>query len=113
MKNIVQLNLDSTALDAIAYSGRDRALYVRFTNLTAYVYREVPSDEVVSMLNAPSHGKYFSSEIRDKYPATPMSSQDFDEKCDYVARLAAKVGESFFFWFPGCNTASLRILKTA
>jgi lysyl-tRNA synthetase class 2 len=62
------MDVDSTAISAIDYD-RDRAkLLVRFVSGERYVYVGVPGEVCRSFLEAESKGRFFQSEIRDRYP---------------------------------------------
>ena len=67
--------LDSSVFTSAAYSPSRRMLYLRFTSGEIYQYFDVPVEEYRAFLVADSHGRYFSSHIRDKY------------RCERLAKL--------------------------
>ncbi len=68
------MDVDSTAISAIAYD-RDRAkLFVRFVSGERYVYVGVPGEVHRSFCDAESKGRFFQAEIRDRYPYNRLGS---------------------------------------
>ena len=61
--------LESKMLSAAAYDDSKQILYLRFRS-TGYVYRyfEFPPAEYQAFLDAESHGRFFLSHIRDRFP---------------------------------------------
>lgn len=57
----------SSNLLSIGYDAETNTLEVEFKGGTIYQYFDVPEDEYESLMNAPSHGVYFSANIRDNY----------------------------------------------
>lgn len=55
----------SSNLESIGY--KDNCLLVEFKNGGEYLYLDVPSDEYIRLLESQSLGKYFMSNIRNKY----------------------------------------------
>lgn len=62
------MDVESTAIDAIDYDAGRSKLMVRFSSGESYVYVGVPDDVHHSFLDAESKGRFFQSEIRDRYP---------------------------------------------
>jgi lysyl-tRNA synthetase, class II len=57
----------SSQIASITYDDSAMELTVAFQRGGVYVYRQVPSDVVDSISQAPSAGKYFNSFIKDQY----------------------------------------------
>jgi hypothetical protein len=68
------MQVESSAIDDIRYEGRRQKLYVRFRRGDEYVYVGVPDEVHRSFLEAPSKGRFFAYEIRDKYPYNRLSA---------------------------------------
>jgi hypothetical protein len=58
----------SSNLSEIGYDETTRTAYIRFTNNTLYVYRDVPPQEFESFRNAPSLGSYLHRNFKNVYP---------------------------------------------
>ncbi len=65
------LDVDSSAVERIAYDGATESLYVQLRNAADryYAYRGVANDVFLALVTAPSHGSYFARYIRNEYPA--------------------------------------------
>ena len=61
------VQVDSTAIDEVAYDAAARRLTIRFVHGGRYTYLDVPPRVVHGLLTAPSHGRYFHDHIRDRY----------------------------------------------
>ena len=61
--------VESSAIRALAYH-TDASLGVAFASGARYRYRDVPEDVFRAFLAAPSKGRYFNDEIRDRFPFT-------------------------------------------
>lgn len=57
--------VNSSNLRAVGYE--DGRLYVEFHSGSLYYYDNVPEAVYHALMNASSHGKYFSANIRDVY----------------------------------------------
>ena len=68
MNNLQWIEVISSAISRIAYVENDQYLYVEFTGGRTCLYKNVPINEYENLLNAPSHGEYFSVYIRNAYP---------------------------------------------
>lgn len=62
------VKLESTNLKEVAWS--DETLFVRFHNGREYSYSGVPYEVFSGLLLAPSAGKYFNAEVKQKYTFT-------------------------------------------
>jgi len=65
--NLQRVDVVSSNIKSIGYDENDRILEIVFKGDRIYQYIGVPLDVYTSLMNAQSHGKYFSSDIRDKY----------------------------------------------
>jgi hypothetical protein len=61
------VQVDSTAIDEVAYDEAARRLTIRFVHGGRYTYLDVPARVARGLLAAPSHGRYFHDHIRDRY----------------------------------------------
>lgn len=61
------VQVDSSAIDEVAYDEAARRLTIRFVHGGRYTYLEVPPRVARGLLAAPSHGRYFHDHIRDRY----------------------------------------------
>lgn len=59
--------VSSSNLKSIGYDPQSGTLEIEFHHGSVYQYLNVPKAEYDSLMNAPSHGSYFSRHIRDKY----------------------------------------------
>jgi lysyl-tRNA synthetase class 2 len=62
------MDVDSSAISAIDYDDEKAKLLVRFVSGEEYVYVGVPGEVHRSFLDAESKGRFFQTEIRDRYP---------------------------------------------
>ena len=65
MANMIPVS--SSNLVAVGYDENSNELYIQFKS-GLYVYRNVPAFVYQNLLNAPSHGKFFHSFIKNAYP---------------------------------------------
>ncbi len=63
----------SSNLYAIGYG--DNSLVIEFNSGGIYEYYGVPFEVFCELLNASSHGKYFSNFIKNRYPFSLITSQ--------------------------------------
>lgn len=61
------VQVDSSAIDEVAYDEAARRLTIRFVHGGRYTYLDVPPRVARGLLAAPSHGRYFHDHIRDRY----------------------------------------------
>lgn len=59
--------VESSTISSIGYDYDEQTLEVEFKNGGVYQYFEVPENIYKELLNADSHGVYFSSHIRNEY----------------------------------------------
>ena len=57
--------VDSTALTEVGYEDAEHTLEVEFRNGRLYRYFDVPKAKHTGLMEAPSHGEYFTHEIRN------------------------------------------------
>jgi lysyl-tRNA synthetase class 2 len=62
------MDVDSTAISEIDYDEQRTKLLVRFQSGERYVYVGVPGEVHRSFVEADSKGRFFQSQIRDRYP---------------------------------------------
>lgn len=62
------MEVESTAIHEIDYDEARAKLLVRFVSGEQYVYVGVPGEVHRSFVHADSKGRFFQSEIRDRYP---------------------------------------------
>ena len=60
--------LESKLLAAAAYDASRRQLYLRFRSGEIYRYFTFPAEPYQELLDADSHGQYFLSHIRNRFP---------------------------------------------
>jgi KTSC domain len=68
-----EILLHSSVLAGLRYDPDNQQLWLRFNTEELYVYRMVPSAVVQSLIQAPSHGKYFNSAIRGCFECHRLS----------------------------------------
>jgi hypothetical protein len=64
---IVEIDVDSSAIDRIGYDEERRELYVRFRGGGAYTYLAVPPEEWVALCEAESKGAFVNQAIKPRY----------------------------------------------
>jgi len=62
-----RVDVVSSNIKSIGYDENDRILEIVFKGDRIYQYIGVPLVVYTSLMNAQSHGKYFHSNIKDKY----------------------------------------------
>ena len=68
------MDVDSAAISEINYDDERAKLLVRFASGEQYVYVGVPGEVHRCFLEADSKGRYFQSQIRDRYPFNRLDS---------------------------------------
>jgi lysyl-tRNA synthetase class 2 len=68
------MDVDSTAISDIDYDAERAKLLVRFISGELYVYVGVPGEVHRSFVEAESKGRFFQSQIRDRYPFNKLDS---------------------------------------
>ena len=59
--------VESEAIDEIAYDATRSVLFVRFAHGDWYSYFEVPAEVYEAFVAAESHGRFFHEMIRDRF----------------------------------------------
>jgi len=62
--------VESSNISSIGYDSDKRRLYIQFKTKAIYQYDDVPGHIAMGLMNAPSHGVYFGSMIRDEFEST-------------------------------------------
>jgi lysyl-tRNA synthetase class 2 len=62
------MDVRSAAILEIDYNAERAKLLVRFVSGERYVYVGVPGEVCRSFCEAPSKGRFFQAQIRDRYP---------------------------------------------
>lgn len=60
-------SVSSSNLASIGYDSENEILEIEFNHGGVYQYSDVPESEYVALMNADSHGKYFSANIRNDF----------------------------------------------
>lgn len=66
-KNMKRSAIKSSNLASVGYNKSKKILEIEFTHGGVYQYFEVPGEVYSKLLSAESAGKFFNSEIRDKF----------------------------------------------
>ena len=64
--------LSSSNLQSVGYDSETGILEIEFKTGSIYQYSGVPTDEYLSMMNAPSQGRYFNANIKNRYPCIKL-----------------------------------------
>lgn len=64
--------VESSNIRSIGYDSDKRRLYIQFKTKAIYQYDDVPGHIAMGLMNAPSHGGYFATMIRDDYESTQI-----------------------------------------
>jgi lysyl-tRNA synthetase class 2 len=59
--------VDSSAIRAVGYNANLHELAVMFVTDRIYIYLGVPEAIYEALMRAPSKGRFFNAEIRDRY----------------------------------------------
>lgn len=70
MKRII---VSSSNIESIGYDEDNKILEIGFKSGGIYQYKSVPKGIFQNLINASSHGKYFSAYIKDKYPTVKLN----------------------------------------
>ncbi len=62
--------VSSTNLASVGYDPGSKILEIEFRQGSVYQYSNVPKSVYHGLMNAASHGSFFHSHIRDRYPTT-------------------------------------------
>lgn len=60
----------SAIIDSVDYDKQTKTLSIDFVQGGHYVYEDVPESVYIAFMSAPSRGKFFWANIRDKYSNT-------------------------------------------
>ncbi len=60
-------SVDSSSIASIGYDKKSKILEIEFKHGGIYQYMDVPVEIYEELMNADSHGKYFSANIRNDY----------------------------------------------
>ena len=63
-----RVSVQSSNLSSIGYDKGNEILEIEFNHGGIYQYSNVPQRVYNNLMNADSHGVYFSANIRDMYP---------------------------------------------
>lgn len=66
------IKVESSTIDEMYYDLLERKLIVTFKNGSKYQYDGVPEDVFKELISTESIGKYFASNIRNKYTTTKL-----------------------------------------
>lgn len=58
----------SSEIEWVGYEQKRNMLQVEFIAGSVYQYERVPENVFHDFLQAPSHGRFFETEVKDKYP---------------------------------------------
>lgn len=61
------IKVNSSSLDSVGYDEKRKVLVIKFHN-GVYEYFGLPKQIFLSLLDAPSKGKYFHDFIKESYP---------------------------------------------
>ncbi|SFW64723.1 KTSC domain-containing protein [Amycolatopsis australiensis] len=61
--------VSSSTIASVGYDHAEHVLEIEFRNGRVYRYRLVPESVHRELLASPSHGRFFNTRIRDRYPA--------------------------------------------
>lgn len=68
------MHVESAAISDIDYDAERAKLLVRFASGERYVYVGVPGEVHRSFVDADSKGRFFQTQIRDRYPYNRMEA---------------------------------------
>lgn len=60
--------VSSSTIASIGYDRAEHVLEIEFVTGSVYRYRLVPESVHRALMAAPSHGRFFNTRIRDRYP---------------------------------------------
>ena len=70
---MLRSSVTSSNIAEVAY--HEGKLFVKFHRSGWYQYEDVPVEVYTQLINAPSAGKYFIAEVRDKYHTTQLTHE--------------------------------------
>lgn len=62
-----RIEVSSSMMNAIGYKTASKVLCVEFNSGSVYIYKDVPPEVFIDLLNAESHGQYLNEYIKDTY----------------------------------------------
>lgn len=65
--------VSSSNIESIGYDESKKILEIEFKRGNLYQYEGVPENLFQNLLHASSHGKYFNTYIKDKYPTIKIN----------------------------------------
>jgi hypothetical protein len=68
-----EIALRSSVLAGFHYDPDQQQLRLRFRSGELYIYETVPAGVIQGLIDAPSHGTYFNSAIRGRFPCRLLS----------------------------------------
>lgn len=69
--------VQSSCLTSVGYQAASRTLEVEFRNGSVYRYFEVPACVHEALIEAPSKGRFFATEVRDRFACARPASLRF------------------------------------
>jgi hypothetical protein len=66
-RGMTKVSLDSKMLSSVAYDEIENEMIVEFANGDEYKYKKVPMEVFDAMISAPSAGKYFLANVKNKF----------------------------------------------
>ena len=66
-KTLMRSSVTSSNINSIGYDAKTEILEIEFNHGGVYQYFDVPESEHKALMNASSHGRYFSENIRNNY----------------------------------------------
>lgn len=73
MKKMDRIPVESSNLRSIGYDAASQTFEVEFKNHAIYQYYNVPEQIWMELEAAPSKGKYYSSQIKDRFLSQRVS----------------------------------------
>ncbi len=61
-------SVSSSDLVSVGYDNESSTLEVEFKKGSVYQYSGVPQEDYLNLMSAPSHGRYFNANIKNRYP---------------------------------------------
>jgi hypothetical protein len=62
-----RITVSSNSILSVGYEAETRILEIEFNSGDVYQYYNAPEGEYLGLMNAESHGKYFSTHIKNAY----------------------------------------------
>ena len=72
-----RVRVSSSNLREVGYDPETHILQIKFKGGSLYQYSGVPPHIHDGLMNAGSHGKYFSAHIRDRYPTRKITFEGY------------------------------------